>query len=362
MITMRLLLRCLALVLWLAHLSPAFATDAFRGTRFIGFKNLREFEKTDPGTNHVVFTSAKIAAGLPVTELIVSWSADVPAGTGLKFEASAFHEEHPTRWYTMGLWATDTRAHPRESVPGQRDDDGSVLTDTLKLKTPASLVQLRITSTGTNGHLPNLKFLGLCLSDASATPLPLPPNRKAWGKVLPVPELTQMAYPNGGVICSPTTVSMLLRFWAEKLKRPELAKDVPEIVEGVYDVNWGGTGNWPFNTAFAGAQKGMRGYVTRFSDVSELEDWIARGLPVGLSVCYDKLRGKPGGPSGHLVVCVGFTETGDVIINDPGTSLNVRKTFTRENVIKGWGHSRNTVYLIYPEGTKLPRDRFGHWE
>jgi len=154
----------------------------------------------------------------------------------------------------------------------------------------------------------------------------------------------------------------VMTWWSQKLNRPELDRDVPEVADAVYDANWHGTGNWPFNTAYAGSYRGMRGYVTRLSDVSELEDWIARGIPVGLSVCYDRLRGKGPGPNGHLVVCVGFTGEGDPIINDPGTSKNVRKTFPRKNLIYAWSYSRNAVYLIYPENAKVPKDRFGHWD
>jgi hypothetical protein len=60
-------------------------------------------------------------------------------------------------------------------------------------------------------------------------------------------------------------------------------------------------------------------------------------------------------------VCVGFTKEGDVIINDPGTSKNIRKTFPRKNLIYAWANSKNAVYLIYPENAELPKDRFGHW-
>jgi hypothetical protein len=105
----------------------------------------------------------------------------------------------------------------------------------------------------------------------------------------------------------------------------------------------------------------MRGYVTRLTDVSELEDWIASGIPVVISVCYNRLRGKLGPYSGHLAVCVGFTSDGDVVINDPGTRLNVRKTFPRKSLVSAWAYSRNTVYLIYPESVEVPADRFGHW-
>jgi hypothetical protein len=155
-----------------------------------------------------------------------------------------------------------------------------------------------------------------------------------------------------------------MTWWSKRASRPEFDHAVPVVADAVYDANWKGTGNWPFNTAYAGSFPGMRAYVTRLSDVSELEEWIANGLPVGLSLCYDRLRGKrKEGPSnGHLVVCVGFTPEGDVIINDPGTRLNVRKTFPRENLISAWAMSHNAVYLIYPENSDLPKDRFGHWD
>jgi hypothetical protein len=55
-----------------------------------------------------------------------------------------------------------------------------------------------------------------------------------------------------------------------------------------------------------------------------------------------------------------------VVINDPATNFlkgqHVRHVYTRENVIKAWRESRNTVYLVYPAGAKLPPDRFGHWD
>jgi hypothetical protein len=41
---------------------------------------------------------------------------------------------------------------------------------------------------------------------------------------------------------------------------------------------------------------------------------------------------------------------------------NVRKTFPRAYLRDAWAYSRNTVYLVYPANTMLPKDRFGHWE
>jgi len=336
-------------------------TDA-RGARFVGFDSFRKFKKLPgAGPNDKVWLSPEISLGIPWNELVVSWNADAPAGTYLEIEARGVATNRTTKFYNLGVWSTDPTLHPRASGLKQKDADGDVNTDTLVLREKTDRVQLRVTLGSAGKMKPRLKFLGVSVIDSTVNSEPLSPNRAAWGKLIEVPERSQMAYPDGGGWCSPTTISMLLAHWSERLKRPELDNDVPVVAAGVHDPNWEGTGNWVFNTAYAGSFKKMRAYTTRLTDVSELEDWIARGIPVGLSICYNRLRGFGVVPSGHLVVCVGFTKDGDVIINDPGTRRNVQKVFPRARLVDAWNHSRNTVYLVYPEDAKPPKDRFGHW-
>ena len=141
---------------------------------------------------------------------------------------------------------------------------------------------------------------------------------------------------------------------------------VPAVAAKVYDVDFAGTGNWPFNTAFAGSFPGMRSYVTRLDDLSEVEDWIAAGIPVVLSARWDwLLPGRPLDNNGHLIVCTGFTENGDVVINDPAARLekgeSVRHIYKRAYVIHSWTKSHNTVYLVYPVGAIIPANFYGHW-
>ena len=334
----------------------------FRGRQYIGLTGFSSFAKSKPETpGGLVLTSPEIVTGGKYDELIVSWNAETPYGTYLRVEARTIELGRTTPWFVMGLWSSNTERYPRESVLGQTNEFGKVATDTLILARPYQVFQIRLTLGGEFMTKPELKYLGLSFADSKAEPSPLAPNKSAWGKVLPVAEKSQMTYPNGKELCSPTTVSMVLSYWSQKLDRRDLNRDVPEIAENVFDRNWTGTGNWVFNTAYAGSFKGMRAYVTRLSDVSELEDWIAQGVPVGLSLCYDKLRGRKSGPSGHLVTLVGFTEKGEPIINDPGTSENVQKVFSRKNLINAWAYSHNAVYLIYPEDTDVPKDRFAHW-
>jgi hypothetical protein len=334
-----------------------------RGRQFVSFTSFNSFAReTEPNSSETVFTSPFISTKIKFNEVVVSWNTCLPPDSSLTIEArAAASAEKTTKFYTLGCWSSNRGRYPRHSVADQKDGDGDVDTDTLALHWPADRLQVRLTIAGAPLPQPPVKFLGISLADTSVSFEPLPPLRRAWGKLILVPERTQMIYPGGNVLCSPTTVSMLLGYWAQTLQRPELDKPVPEIADAIYDSQWHGTGNWPFNMAYAGSFPRLRAYVARLSDIFELEAWIVRRIPLGLSVDYDRLRGKGPGPNGHLVALVGFTKQGDPIINDPGTSQHVRKVFPRQNLREAWACSRNTVYLVYPETAPLPTDRFGHW-
>jgi hypothetical protein len=332
-----------------------------RGRWFLGLTEFGEFQS---GTNReataVVLLSPVFEVPIAWTELIASWNADLRPGQWLSVAAAAGQDPLTNRFYSFGTWSLGTKRPARTSVRGQKDRLAQMQTDTLLLRAPARQARLRLTLGG-GATVNQFKFVGLSFHGEHAGTDPLPPNRAAWGRLLPVPERSQMAYKQSKKICSPTTVSMLLSYWAGELSRPELGVDVPVVCDGVHDPGWRGFGNWAFNMAYVGSFPGLRGYVTRVSDLAEVEDWIVAGIPVGLSVCYNKLRGKSDKPNGHLVVCVGFTENGDVIVNDGGTRENVRKTFPREALLRAWAHSKNAVYLVYPEDARVPPDRFGHW-
>jgi hypothetical protein len=353
-------------VVGLAHGQSVINVKTNDFSSFIGLEHFSNFV-TSPGTNgETVLLSPEIKAPMDWNALIVSWNANAPAGSYLKVDARAIRPGHATKFYSMGHWSPDNQAFPRASVSEQKDADGDVAVDTLNLNQLVDTVQIRLTLGGTNGAVPTLKFLGLSFSNTKIQPAILPPNRAAWGKLIPTIERSQQSYEGGGGWCSPTSVSMALTRWSTATGRAEWNLDVPVVAAGVRDHNFKkATGNWSFNIAFAGSLPGMRSYVTRLSDISELEDWIAAGIPVIISARWDLLKdGRPDDFNGHLTICHGFTENGDLIINDPWTDLKVERVqhiYKRENVIRAWATSHNTVYLVFPENTKLPADRFGHW-
>ena len=335
-------------------------------SRFVGLDDFSKFARSTNETGGTVLLSPVIQSPIDWNELVVSWNAAAPAGTFLAVEASAVSSGHATKFYSWGLWSPDNGSRPRHSDDAQKDDDGEMRTDTLVLSRLADAVQVRVTLGGTNRELSELKFIGLSFCNTNVAPSFRRPNRRAWGKIISTPERSQTSYPEEEGWCSPTSLSMVLSRWATKLHRPEMDVDVPEIARAVYDKQMNGTGNWPFNTAFAGSFNGMRAYVTRFSDISGLEDWVAAGIPVIISAPWELLKpGRHDTGAGHLTVCIGFTKDGDVVINDPATNLkeeSVRHIYRRQDVIHAWAASHDTVYLVYPMSARIPKNRLGQWE
>jgi hypothetical protein len=159
---------------------------------------------------------------------------------------------------------------------------------------------------------------------------------------------------------------MVLAYWSDKLRRKELDSPVPDTARAVYDRVFDGTGNWPFNTAFAGSFVGMRAYVTRFSKLDELQQWVSAGIPPIVSLSYDLLKGEETAEDpGHLMVCDGFTESGEIVLNDPAhrpdRGEHARRVFPLAEFIRAWKNSHCTVYLIYPSRARVPHDTMGHW-
>lgn len=300
------------------------------------------------------FVLEGIKPSVPFNELIPSWNVTPPIGARVSVEVRANGARGRSRWYRMGEWTLDDRT-ARQSFERERDAFGEVMTDTLRLKEPGNSVDVRLTLRNSGDGEPKLKRLALSFADTRTQSRSQALFSSAWGKVIEVPQRAQGNYPRGGVLCSPTSVSMVLWHYANVLSRPELNRDVPEVEAAVWDRVYDGAGNWIFNAAYAGSFPGMVSYVSRFRNIADLEAWIDAGFPVICSVSLDVLLGKAKPrPSGHLVVLVGFTQDGDPIFNDPAKRDEVRRTYKRENFERAWLTSERTVYVIHPEGAKVP--------
>ncbi|MEU4571226.1 C39 family peptidase [Nonomuraea sp. ATR24] len=327
------------------------------------------------------WTGPERQTGFGATELIASWTADIPAGSWMQVEARARHAAGLTKWYVLGRWAYGEGDIRRTSVPGQGDADANVAVDTL-VAADGRLIdayQLRVTLYRTPGSAvtPRVRTLGAMASHVPERKrVPVSPGGGAWGTELDVPRRSQSIhsghYPEwdggGQAWCSPSSTTMVLGYWGRWPSAQDTAwvdpsdpnPEVDHAARYTYDHAYQGAGNWPFNVAYAG-RYGVDGFVTRLRTLTELEKLVGAGIPVITSQSFKKgeLPGAGYGTDGHIMVVVGFTENGDVIANDPASPSNdaVRRVYPRadfENVWLRSSSSGGVVYVIHPPGRALP--------
>jgi hypothetical protein len=313
-------------------------------------------------------TSPIYGSATPFDTLVPSWEAEAPAGTWMELEARVRSEGEWTSWFSMGVWASETGSVGRHSVDGQRNGAWRMLIDTLQSQGAvfADAYQYRLTLfTDQPDVSPSVWGISMTASDSYRHGENLgAAGTGSWGQELEVPARSEMVYPDWGEWwCSPTSLSMIMAYWAGQIGAPGLDQPVPLVAVGTYDHAYQGWGNWPFNTAYASAY-GLRATVSRFSSIEQVEWWIEMGVPVVTSIAWDNShdeRGLWGAPlarsDGHLLVVRGFDSSGNVIVNDPaGTDdSQVRHVYRRDEFARAWfSGSGGIVYLVYPIGWGTP--------
>jgi peptidase C39-like protein len=308
-------------------------------------------------------TSPVITSAFNYKEAIASWNAATPAGSWVEIQFRAQYGTRWSKWYILGIWASDYSTIRRHSVASQGDSDGLVSADTFissSKKATTNKFQLKLRLFSADGvATPSVRNASVAYSsEKPKTATVSAGNPALWNTLLNVPECSQMVYPDGGSVwCSPTSTSMVLGYWNQDTGPCE--PRVRAAVDGVYDWVYDGHGNWPFNTAYA-ATFGYEGYVARLTSLARAEEFVAAGVPVIMSVAWSQgqLTGADvDSTNGHLVVLVGFDAAGNLIINDPATPANetVQRTYLRSEFEPLWLQaSGGVVYLIYPQGTSVP--------
>ncbi len=325
--------------------------------------------------------------GFGLTQLVASWAAATPGDSWIGVEVRGRNAAGTTSsWDTLARWSAGDAFFHRTTAGTQGDDLANVAVDTWRANDAAGLTrwQLRLTlnrRTGTTVS-PSVYAVGAMASrlpsvTSVATSTPGAAHGAALGTVLPVPKFSQMThrdqYPEWGgggeAWCSPTSTSMVLAY-DESLPHPDAYSWVDasyaepwvdHAARMTYDHAYRGTGNWPFNTAYAATLAGQLSFVTRLRSLREAELFIANGIPVVTSISFGRgeLDGAPiSASNGHLVVVVGFTDSGDVVVNDPAARRNrgVRRTYDRGQFENAWlPTSGGLAYVIRTRAQQLPR-------
>lgn len=355
------------------------------GTLSLPASGLPSTHYTDPhghGTrsyDYGTWTSAWVTPGFDFAQLVPSWNADTPAGTWLQVDVKARAlDGHETKWYILGRWAYGDADIHRTSVSLQGDDDAFVSIDTLVARDALRAYQVRVTlyrATGTSAT-PTLTRIAAVASNSVKKYGATSTTTMTETKVLGVPQYSQEIhvghYPqfdNGGQAwCSPTSTSMVLDYWRSGPTAADygwvLADDpnhvdpwVDHAARYVYDYNYQGAGNWPFNVAYA-SQFGLAGEVTQLRSLAEAEQFIKAGIPLVASIAFSKLDGAPiKSTNGHLMVIKGFMSDGRVVANDPAAPDNatVHRVYDRGQFESQWlAASGGIVYVMYPRGYARP--------
>jgi len=338
------------------------------------------------GTSYDVarWTSPWVEPGYAFTELVASWSARTPKDSWLEVQVRGRGGSGDrTTWDVIGRWTSGDRHLQRATVSGQSDDGTSVAVDTWRTSgLPAFQIRVSLARRAGASYRPSLDLATAMTSrvpsSAGATSEPGP----ARGTVLPVPRFSQMVhrghYPQWGgggeAWCSPTSTSMVLAYY-DRLPPPRRYAWVPDghvdpwvdhAARMTYDHAYDGTGNWPFNTAYAAPLAG-KAFVTRLRSVREAERFLAAGIPLVISIAFGpgELDGAPIGSSdGHLLVLVGVRDNGNVVVNDPAsdTRRRVRRTYDRGQLERIWLEaSGGLAYVITDPAHPLPDRPATNW-
>jgi hypothetical protein len=238
----------------------------------------------------------------------------------------------------------------------------------------------------TSSVAPSQRLLGAVASnapDVNLKPTAPSPAGGAEGVVLDVPGLSQEVHAGeyaefdggGEAWCSPSSTEMIVQYWKHgptpgqvasmppstdpNAKTPAQDLQVDYAAMHTYDYHYQGTGNWPFNMAYA-ASFGLEAEVMQLHSLTEAEQFIKAGIPLAASLAFsgNQLNGfLLKSTDGHLLVISGFTQTGDVLANDPAAvnDAEVRKVYSRQEFERAWlGATGGIVYVIHPTDVPLP--------
>ncbi|HYW53915.1 MAG TPA: C39 family peptidase [Dongiaceae bacterium] len=231
----------------------------------------------------------------PSTRAVVSWNTHAPSG-GIALIAHRA-DGSVSEPLLFARWSPEER----RSLDGA---DGKTRIEVDVVRSDVPLTAIEVSST--------------VELDAAAVTVPPPPDARAAARArtgaLNVPRLTQYLpqHPDERGWCSAASLAMLLRFHGVD------DAVVPSVARGVFDTAYGGTGNWSFSTAYAGA-RGLRAAVAYLRGLDHVAAFVEAGLPVAISIGWEQGE-LPGAPlersDGHLLVVRGVDAT-HVAVNDP---------------------------------------------
>ncbi len=276
----------------------------------------------------------------PFNQGLPSWNGSAPdEGSSFKIQMRFPYGSGWSPWLTVGFW----KAYIWAEYGSTSYSGGLVDIDNVKLGSYVSAWQFRIAMTRSSAGAvsPALRSLSFFISDSRTTGDPDYSrilNDKPAAIFIPTDFIYQYGVdPDiGGSICSPTSVSMILRSYAIPVDPLAFARDT-------YDPYYGIFGDWPRVVQNA-CEYGVDGAVTRYRTWSDTRTVLTEGGRIAMSV----------GPplySGHLMMLAGFNANGDPIVHDPARSNGYSYVYNKSDLSHSWFDKGGVAYTFYPAGT-----------
>lgn len=294
-------------------------------------------------SNEASYTSPIVEVS-PFTDLVGSWCAVTNANTGsTELKVRVRVNGVWSAFMSYGAWKLSAKnascSGKTSDGLAKMDSDTVVILNSKKADAYQYLVEFKKTSTEQSPILKNITININCGFNDEA------PKTTKTEVVYDVPKLYQHDVPSiGGSICSPTTTTMLLKYYGHSFKGLGYDYEHEYVARMVYDNGDNIFGNWCYCVAIMGAV-GEFSYVKRFTGPNELIDYLANVGPVGLSV-----KGNMQGyytTNGHLIVCKGFKVVNGnyvFICNDPNIR-GVEIEYNYDTIKNTW---KNVGYCIDP--------------
>lgn len=302
-----------------------------------------------PADGLFVYESAPIHHARGFDEALVSFNADVPAGTSMSVDVRVGTVAHGlvSPWMTIAWWGAGSVGEPVRAFSDEATGlAGKIDIDYFVSKQTFDLMQYRVRTTSADVRV---QRIGISFGEPKSSV-----HRWSWRETtrrseprrLPVPFFSQRT-PRGelsGRLCSPTSVTMLLNYRG-------INSSVYDVAQTCHDPEHDLFGNWPRNVQGAYVL-GLPGYLTRIDTWAQVERYFASGQPIiaSVQVAEGELRGAPYKKTGgHLIVLHGFTEDGNVIVSDPaaGTPETGQLVYTRADLTNVWMYRTDgTGYIL----------------
>lgn len=299
--------------------------------------------------SELVYTQTHLAR---FTQLIFSWNAQRPVKGHFSFYVQV-QDAHTGKWYDYHHlldWGNEIQQSYFNRSGGSTFHHAR-----LELEGDRKASAFRVKVLASDKHdLSLVKALIISASDFTQfKPEPWAEQGKGLSSFVinAVPAVSQFLvnHPQAPVLCSPTSVSMVVGALKGRILDPLLFAD------HVYDSGLKAFGNWAFNTAYAYelCNEKVLFYPTRLGSFNDLHALLQQRIPIVVSVRGPLVGSAKPYEHGHLLVVIGYdAEKKEVICHDPAfeTDEKVLAFYGLHEFIQAWERSKRMTYkpqLIY---------------